>query len=72
MLCNNAGTYSAVVFHVDAFDVVKSHGSTLIGLTHNEAQDGNAELDSSFFYFNFHLKKHIRKTKGKLLFLLIN
>ena len=25
MLCDDAGTYSAVVFHVVAFDVVKSH-----------------------------------------------
>ena len=59
ILCDNAGTYSAVVFHVATFDVVKSHGLNLIGLTHNDAQDGKTELDFSFSHFKLHLKKNI-------------
>ena len=52
-----------MVFHVDTFDVVKSHGFNLIRLTHNEVQDGKTDLDSSFYHLKFQLKKHVRKTK---------
>ena len=48
ILCDNADPYYAVLFYVATFDLVKSHGLDLIGLTHNEAQDGKTELDSSF------------------------
>ena len=67
ILCDNAGTYSVVVFHVAAFDVVRSHGFKLIGLIHNEAQYGNTEIDYSFYHFKFQLKNYIRKTKGAVL-----
>ena len=67
MLCDNAGTYSAVVFYVAPFDAVRSNGLKLIGLIHNEAQDRKTELDSSFYHFKFQLKKHVRKTKGAVL-----
>ena len=36
-LCDDAGTYYSVVFHVATLDVVKSHGLNPIGLTYNEA-----------------------------------
>ena len=66
-LCHNTGAYSALVFHVADFDVVRSHGLSLIGLIHNEAQYGKTELDSSFYHFKFQLKKYVRKTKGAVL-----
>ena len=67
ILCDNDDTYSAVVFHVAAFDVARSCELKLIGLIHNEDQDGKTELDSSFYHFKFQLKKLIRKTKGAVL-----
>ena len=67
LLTDNTGTYSANVFHVACFDVVKSHGLNLDGIIHNEAQDGKTELDSTFFHFKFHLRKYIRCYKTNVL-----
>ena len=53
ILSDNAGTYSANVFNVASFDVVRSNGLILLGIIHNEAQDGETELDSAFFHFKF-------------------
>ena len=56
-----------MVFHVAPFDAVRSNGLKLIGLIHNEDQDGKTKLDSSFYHFKFQLKKNFRKTKGAVL-----
>ena len=53
IIADNAGTYSANIFSVAVFDIVKSHHLKLQGLIHNESQDGKTELDSSFFNSSF-------------------
>ena len=67
LLSDNAGTYSSNIFHVAAFDVVKSHGLRLINIIHNEAQDGKTELDSSFYHFKQQLYKWSRFHKTSVL-----
>ena len=67
IITDNAGTYSADLFHVAAFDVVASHGLQLNGIIHNESQDGKTELDSSFAHFKLQLRKYIRHYKSSVL-----
>ena len=67
LLSDNAGTYSAHIFHVAVFDVVQSYGLQLLGLIHNEAQDGKTELDSSFYHFKHQLHKYIGRFKASVL-----
>ena len=50
-----------------AFDITKSHGLILLGIIHNEAQDGKTELDSSFFHFKYQLHKYASYYKGSVL-----
>ena len=38
LVSDNAGTYSADVFHIAVFDVVRSHGFEVRGILHNESQ----------------------------------
>jgi hypothetical protein len=67
VLSDNAGTYSANIFNVASFDIVKSHGLTLLGIIHNEAQDGKTELDSSFFHFKNQINKYVIGNKTSVL-----
>ena len=67
ILSDNAGTYSADFFSVAAFDVAKSHGLSVAGIIHNEAQDGKTELDSWFFHFKRQLKKWMSRFKCAVL-----
>ena len=67
ILSDNAGTYSADVFSVAVFDVVRSHGLAVKGIIHNEAQDGKTELDSWFYHFKRQLKKWMSRFKCAVL-----
>ena len=67
ILSDNAGTYSADVFSVAAFDIARSHGLRVAGIIHNEAQDGKTELDSWFFHFKRQLKKWMSRFKCAVL-----
>ena len=51
VLSENSRTYSLNIFHVDSFDVFKSHCLRLLNAMHNESQDGNTELCSAFYHF---------------------
>ena len=64
-LSDNAGTYSADVFSVAAFDIARSHGLRVAGIIHNEAQDWKTELDSWFFHFKRQLKKWMSRSNAR-------
>ena len=61
LIMDNAGTYSADVFSVAAFDIARSHGLKIKYILHNEAQDGKTELDSWFFHFKRQLTKWMNR-----------